>query len=162
MAEINFSIDRGRFKGLSLTAKKSERLAYFNAHDLTAQERLLYQVWASPSLKTRVFTGGQLVLSAGEVPHDAFVLISGEVGLHTGDHQYKLGPGSVIGLAQGLAHQSLSHDIRANTVTNCKVIPIDAACREIARINPGLKGLFRLTLSRILGEAQPLPDWLTR
>ena len=67
MAEINFSIDRGRFKGLSLTAKKSERLAYFDAHDLTAQERLLYQVWASPSLKTRVFTGGQLVLSAGEV-----------------------------------------------------------------------------------------------
>jgi hypothetical protein len=64
MAEIHFSIDRGRFKGLSLTARRAERLAYFDAHDLTAQERLLYQVWASPSLRTRVFTGGQLVLSA--------------------------------------------------------------------------------------------------
>ena len=160
MAEITFSIYRGRFKGLSLRAKKSEQLAYFHDNNLTAQERLLYQVWSSSALKTRVFTAGQIVLCAGEVPHDAFVLVTGEVELVTIGDAYRLGPGSVIGLAQGLIGQVLSHDIRASTVINCKVIPIDAACREIARINPSLKGLFRLTLGRILGPGEPLPGWL--
>jgi CRP-like cAMP-binding protein len=161
MKKVSFSVDASSFKGLPLSARRDQRIEFFNTEGLAAEERLLYQLWADRALKTRVFTTGQLMLAKSEVPHDAFVVLTGEARIKSKGNEFTLGPGSVLGLAEGLWGQPLSNDVFAQTVTNCKVIPIDQACAELARCNPGLKGLFRLSIERVLGKrGLDLPEWL--
>jgi hypothetical protein len=46
-------------------------------------------------------------------------------------------------------------------VVNVKIIPIPNAIREIERANPGLKGICRLTVQRILeGKLAGVPKYL--
>ena len=61
------------------------------------------------------------------------------------------GPGSVFGLAEGLADRANEWDAEAKTLVVTKIIPIDRALREVRRLNVGLKGICRFTTMRILG-----------
>ena len=51
----------------------------------------------------------------------------------------QLGPGGVIGLAEGLCDQPLQESFQALGVVNAKLIPIDSAIRELQRIKPSLR-----------------------
>lgn len=160
MNPIDFRVDRAALDRLSLTAKTEERLAYFRAHQLSGPQRLLYKIWASPALSTVVFKPGQIIQQAQEVPHSAYIAISGQIEVQDEDRVFHLGPGSVIGLAEGLCDLPTRHTYRALQLVNCKEIPLDTAVREVSRVNSGLRGVFRLTLQKILAERTTTPDWL--
>lgn len=159
-APISFSIDRSAFDDLSITAKRHESVEYFDEHNLSGQERLFFRLWSSKTLQTGVFEAGQTVQRKDQVPSYAFVIVSGEATVEDNDGPYLLGPGTVIGLAEGLCSLPSRYDYTAHTALNCKVIPIDVACREIGRINAGLKGICRFTVQRILGERANPPDFM--
>lgn len=159
-APISFSIDRSAFDDLSITAKRHESVEYFDEHNLSGQERLFFRLWSSKTLQTGVFEAGQTVQRKDQVPSYAFVIVSGEATVEDDDGPYLLGPGTVIGLAEGLCSLPSRYDYTAHTALNCKVIPIDVACREIGRINAGLKGICRFTVQRILGERANPPDFM--
>ncbi|MEY3670182.1 MAG: hypothetical protein RL258_1578 [Pseudomonadota bacterium] len=160
MATIKFQVDREPLDRLSATAKTEERLAFFRDLALTGPQRLLYKIWASPALSTVVFRPGQVILHAGEVPHAAYVVLSGQASVQHEGRDFLLGPGSVIGLAEGLCDLTSRHAYHAVEVVNCKEIPLDAAGREVSRVNSGLRGVFRLTLQKILADRASIPDWL--
>lgn len=160
MPPIEFQVDRTAIDRLSPSATTQERLRLFRDLRLTGPQRLLYKIWASPALATVVFRPKQKIQFAGEVPHSAYVVVSGKVSVQDQDKSFLLGPGSVIGLAEGLCEMASRHDYSALGVVNCKEIPLDAACREVSRVNPGLKGVFRLTLQKILVERAQIPLWL--
>lgn len=157
---IEFQIDKSAFDNLSLTAQRNESVAFFDENKLGGQERLFYRLWASKLLQTGVFEPGQVIQRKDAVPSYAFVVVSGEVQVIDGPEEYQLGPGTVIGLAEGLCDLPARYDYKAISAVNCKVIPIDTACREIARINSGLKGICRFTVERILGQRTVLPDFM--
>lgn len=160
MPTIEFHVDRTPIDRLSLSAKTEERLAFFKDLQLSGPQRLLYKIWASPALSTVVFKPGQVILHAGEVPHAAYVVLSGQVSVQHEGRDFLLGPGSVIGLAEGLCDLTSQHAYHAVQVVNCKEIPLDAAGREVSRVNSGLRGVFRLTLQKILADRAAIPDWL--
>lgn len=160
MPTIEFKVDRSPFDALSLSATTEEKLAFFRTQQLNGPQRLLYKIWASKALSTVVFRPNQVIQHAQEIPHAAYVVISGQVQVTDNERTFLLGPGAVIGLAEGLCDLASRLEYRASAVVNCKEIPLDTAMREVSRVNTGLKGVFRLTLQKILAERSEIPQWL--
>ena len=119
-----------------------------------------FKVWASDKLKIGVFDVGIEILKKGEVPLSAYAITMGSVECTDGEHEYTLGPGSVLGLAEGLAETPLLHTYKVKEFINCKIIPIQNAMRELQLTNTGLKAVCRMTIERILGQGINIPDYL--
>jgi len=162
MTTFRFNIDRTRFKGLSLTQSQSKStFEFFDQYDMSSLERMFYRVWATARLRTGLFSPGQTIMQAQQIPDTAYVVVLGEVEVQDQDHTFVLGPGATIGLAEGLCDLPLRYQYTAASVVNVKIIPIPNAIREIERANPGLKGICRLTVQRILeGKLTGVPKYL--
>ena len=139
--DIRFGMNMQRFKALGIIDPRSkEAIEAFDHHEFSSAERLFFKLWGS-DLNSGVF---------------AHVVISGNV--ETVDAQGKkllFGPGSVFGMAEGLADVVYRWDAVAKTVVSTKFIPLDRALREVRRLNPGLKGICRFTTMRILELKAP-------
>ncbi|MFM1879926.1 MAG: hypothetical protein RLZZ344_160 [Pseudomonadota bacterium] len=162
MSTFRFNIDRTRFKGLSLTQSQSKStFEFFDQYDMSSLERMFYRVWATARLRTGLFSPGQSIMKARQIPDTAYVVVLGEVEVQDEENTFVLGPGSTIGLAEGLCDLPLRYSYTATSVVNVKIIPIPSAIREIERANPGLKGICRLTVQRILeGKINGVPKYL--
>ena len=160
--DIKFCLDSAKFKELSLNAMGHEKQDFFDNAGLSGQERLFFEAWSSQALQTSVFEPGKDLVKSGAVPLYAYVIITGEAkqGSDENGHEITYGPGSVLGLADGLAGTQSPCTITAVTAVNVKLIPIDVAISDISNLNSGLKGVCRFTLSRILGDRLlKEPDW---
>ncbi len=161
MATTKFSISRDLYEELSLTESKlKSTLDYFEKKSMTSQERLFFKIWASDELKLGVFEKGQVVIKKGETPGLAYAVTLGEIETSDSDNHYNLGPGSVIGLAEGLAEVPSKYEYRVKEFVNCKIIPLPRAMREMQLTNTGLKGICRMTIQRILGSNAKIPDYM--
>ncbi len=149
---FRFSIDMQRLKAIGIVDPKSkEAHDAFDHHDLSSAERLFFKLWGSDLLNSGIFQPGQKVAQRGEHPVFAHVVVSGEVVATDATGTHLFGPGSVFGLAEGLADLTYGWDAIAKTVVTTKVIPLDRALREVRRLNAGLKGICRFTTMRVLG-----------
>jgi len=160
---IKFGLDSTKFKELSLNAMGHEKKVFFDDAGLSGQERLFFEAWSSQALQTSVFEPGKDLLKSGVVPLYAYVITSGEAKQVSDENSPEItyGPGSVLGLADGLAGTQSPSTITAITAVNVKLIPIDVAISDISSLNSGLKGICRFTLFRILGNRLlNEPDWI--
>ena len=135
-----FSLDRSVFEELSLVSGSTDRLEFFNDERLSGQQRLFFQVWASQVLQVGVLGAGHTLTQAGEIPLYGYVTTSGEARrqpVSENSQELLLGPGSVLGLAEGLAGIPSLYTVEAISTVHCKVISIDEAHPCAAR--PHLK-----------------------
>ena len=161
MAQAKFEINRDLYKELNLAdARLKSTIDLFEKKEMSSQERLFFKIWASEKLKIGVFDVGIEILKKGEVPLSAYAITMGSVECSDGEHEYILGPGSVLGLAEGLAETSLRHTYKVKEFINCKIIPIPNAMRELQLTNTGLKAVCRMTIERILGQGINIPNYL--
>ncbi len=154
--EIRFGMNMQRFKALGIIDPRSKQaMDAFDHHEFSSAERLFFKLWGS-DLNSGVFQPGQKIAQRGDHATFAHVVISGTV--ETVDNQGKklcFGPGSVFGMAEGLADIVYAWDAVARTVVTTKLIPLDRALREVRRLNSGLKGICRFTTMRILELKAP-------
>ncbi len=154
--DIRFGMDMQRFKALGIIDPRSKQaIEVFDHHEFSSAERLFFKLWGS-DLNSGVFQPGQKIAERGEHAVFAHVIISGAV--ETTDSQgqkQRFGPGSVFGMAEGLADVVYAWDAVATTVVTTKLIPLDRALRDVRRFNAGLKGICRFTTMRILHLKAP-------
>ena len=159
-----FSLDPSRFEEHSLVSGSIDRPAFFNDDNLSDQQHLFFQVWVSQVLQVGVLGAGHTLSQAGEIPLYGYVMTSGEarrLPVSENSQELLLGPGSVLGLAEGLAGIPSLYTVEAVSTVNCKVIPINEAVADIERLSSGMKGICRFTLGRILnGRMENIPAWL--
>ena len=147
-----FTIDMQRLKALGIVDPKSKAAhEAYDHHELSSAERLFFKLWGNDLLKSGVFQPGQKIAERKEHPVFAHVVVSGEVIATDDKGSYLFGPGSVFGLAEGLADLTYQWDAVARTVVMTRNIPMDRALREVRRLNAGLKGICRFTTMRVLG-----------
>ena len=147
-----FTIDMERLKALGIVDPKSKAAhEAYDHHELSSAERLFFKLWGNDLLKSGVFQPGQKIAERGEHPVFAHVVVSGEVIATDDKGGHLFGPGSVFGLAEGLADLTYQWDAVARTVVMTRHIPMDRALREVRRLNAGLKGICRFTTMRVLG-----------
>lgn len=149
---FRFAIDMNRLRALGIIDPKS-RAAHeaFDHHEFSSSERLFFKLWGNELLNSGIFQPGQKIAERGEHPVFAHVVVSGEVVATDATGTHLFGPGSVFGLAEGLADLTYGWDAVAKTVVTTRVIPIERALREVRRLNAGLKGICRFTTMRVLG-----------
>ncbi len=156
----DFSIDLAKVKALGIANPLSQQaLQLYDQNGLSAAERLLFCIWHNNTLESRAFKTGDSIAHSGDRALDAYIVVSGEMHASDGKNSYVLGPGSVIGLAEGLADLPYHFTVIANTTVTARLIPVDKARRELLRINAGLRGICRSAIVRTLGLSQ-IPESL--
>ena len=152
---VRFGLDTQRFKSLGIVDPRSKAaLEIFDHHDFSSAERLFFKLWGS-DLNSGVFQPGQKLATRGEHPVLAHFVVSGTVEASDARGKMLFGPGSVFGVAEGLADTIYGWDATATTMVTTKIIPIERALREVRRLNAGLKGICRFTTMRILELKTP-------
>lgn len=142
-----------------MDAQNTHTLKGFDRAELSTEERLFFRILSSSLLRTGVFEQGRKLATAGEAVDMAHVITTGQVMASNTQGQFILGPGSVIGLAEGLAQAPSRWDVVAQSTVNTRIIPIERAIREIQGANSGLRGICRITVLRTLG-LQQVPESL--
>ena len=120
-------------------------------HGLSSEQLTFLKLQASPRLSSGVLDAGQkLTGRSGEHLGSAFVILKGAVeGLSNG-RRYRLGIGSVLGLAEGLSNAPFCWAPSALNHVTVLVLPIARILHGIERANPGIKGIVRYTSARIV------------
>jgi CRP-like cAMP-binding protein len=118
---------------------------------LSSEGLMFLKLQASDKLKTSAQTEGERLGSQGEDNFaSAYIVVEGHVDAQSESFKYSLGPGSVLGLAEGLTDAALIWTLTAVDHVTVMEIPIDKALRGLEHANPGIRGIVRYTADRIL------------
>jgi CRP-like cAMP-binding protein len=149
-AHFDFSVDLKKIEPIgSLHPDSIDALDAFNRHGLSSEERLYFQLVSDMALGTAVYKPGTVLCEFGQAVTDAYVIGQGEIELKTEGLTYRVGPGTVLGLAAGLANHPHNMSATALTVVTASVIP-NKVFKAIDSCHPGLRGINRNTVMRIL------------
>ncbi|MFM8863510.1 MAG: cyclic nucleotide-binding domain-containing protein [Limnohabitans sp.] len=118
---------------------------------LSSEGLMFLKLQASDKLKTSAQPAGERLATAGEDNFaSAYIVVEGHVDAESPQYRYSLGPGSVLGLAEGLTDAALTWTLTAQDHVTVMEIPIDKALRGLEHANPGIRGIVRYTADRIL------------
>ncbi|NDH52530.1 MAG: cyclic nucleotide-binding domain-containing protein [Betaproteobacteria bacterium] len=126
----------------------------FGKFRLSSQDRLFFCLWANPTLRSAHFADGAEIARRGGHVLVAHVVIVGEMKASDGKYIFDLGPGAVIGLAEGLAEVPQRLTVTAITPVETHVIPFRDAQYQLTNVNPGLRGIFRSSTARTLAMTE--------
>jgi CRP-like cAMP-binding protein len=140
----------GLFFGLDLSRVEHESLPN---SDLSSGERKMKALMAVPELRRAIFQPDEPILQRGEIPLEGVLITRGEAAAVVSGLLHRFGPGSVLGLAEGLVHQPLRHLFQANTVVEALCLSVVELEVAIERSPPQLRGIFSLVIERVLHGA---------
>lgn len=121
---------------------------------LSSEEHLFSRLRSSSFLRSAIFSKGHVLFSQGDMVEEAHVIFQGQVRVVAGDASFYMGPGAVIGLAEGIAGMPMRWTLHAETLLNTRLIPIKRAVEEIRTTDAGLRSICRVTVMRTLGVDQ--------
>jgi CRP-like cAMP-binding protein len=149
--DLHFGVDLERIAALGLigagTLKAREA---YDRLGLSSADRLYHELASDLTLGMAAFSAGDRVAQAGEDVINAHIIRSGVLEVEADGRVMRIGPGSVIGLAEGLALHKHRMTVTAITDVSAAVIPIYRALRTLYQMHKGLKGITRNTVMRIL------------
>lgn len=130
------------------TSPKS--IEIYKSGKLNSNERLYFSLWGSKELSSVAFHPKQKIFSAGDAVDTAYFIVSGFMLGVEGENIYRLGPGSVIGLAEGIVNQPIGMTVVCTTAVHARNIPLHKVDRIIEKMPEAAKGFFKTAIHRIL------------
>ena len=119
-----FSVDAERLGKLGTNfLKSSDGTQALQAGQLKGDERLFLSLLNTSLLDATLLLPNKKLIQAGEQFEEAYLLLSGEVRVQQGEHIYRLGPGSVLGLAEGMVGLASRYTAIALNSVQVKIIP---------------------------------------
>lgn len=148
--QIDFEVEVKKIEQLgALRPDSIATLEAYNRHGLSSEERLYYQLLNDLAPETAAFKPGTKLCEFGQVVTHAYVIRQGSIELKTEGLIYCVGPGTVLGLAAGLAKLPHNMTAMALTVVTASVIS-NKVFNAINTCHIGLRGINRNTVMRIL------------
>jgi CRP-like cAMP-binding protein len=158
LAEMKLALEKaGDFK------LHSENIGSFltspQAAKLTSKDLLFLKLLDRKGLESVAFGDNTKILSPGDTPDYAYLITRGQATLSDPNLGFcKLGPGAIIGLAEGIANIVVKAEATAVTTVIATKIPIVKAVQEIRSSNSGLLGIARMTVMRVLELTEQPPS----
>ena len=154
----SFSVNIEHLHALGVRDPYSEQsMQLYHSGKLNANERLYCSLWGSSELSTSLIRANTRLARQGEPGRSAYFVIKGAVLGVKGDDIYRLGPGSVIGLAEGVGGVPHNMDAIAVDDVQVRVFPIYVISKLVKNMPPGLKGILKSTVMRTLQLTTPPP-----
>jgi CRP-like cAMP-binding protein len=118
-----FSVDHTKFSKLGKNFLNSnEGMQAILSGQFKGEERLYLSMISTPLLNAKVFSPEKVLIRAGEQFEEAFFIVSGEVQITRTGKTYTVGPGSVLGLSEGMVGVPSRYTAVALTSLQLKVI----------------------------------------
>ena len=134
-------------------------LQIYASGKLSSDERLYFTLWGCQHLSAANFNAKQPLATRGAEVSAAYFIVRGRLLGVEGERIYRLGPGSVIGLAEGLAHLPYSMSVVCVTDVEARLLPIAQVDRLVPRMPLALRGIMRSAVVRTL-KLDKAPEWL--
>jgi CRP-like cAMP-binding protein len=147
----SFSVNIEHLHALGVKDPYSKQsLELYHSGKLNANERLYFSLWGSSELSSSLIRAKTRFARKGEPASSAYFVIKGAVIGVKGDDIYRLGPGSVIGLAEGVGGLPYDMDAIAVDDVQVRVFQIHMISKLVKNMSPGLKGILKSTVMRTL------------
>jgi hypothetical protein len=154
ISDVLFGINTQRLDRIGALVRiesDAVQLKQYEDAALTSEERLYTKIWSSNMLKTGFYTRGEVILIKDAPIREAHIIIQGQVIVDLGLGPVFMGPGCVLGLAEGLAGLPSRWTVTADSLLNTRLIPIERARDELYAAQDALRSICRVTISRIIG-----------
>jgi CRP-like cAMP-binding protein len=121
------------------------------AKQLPSRDSLYLKLLNNSHLGSTAFAPGQKITSVGDGISTAYIITQGEVSQSSTVTGYAtLGPGAVIGLAEGIADAPCITETIARNAVVAITVPVIRCLSAVRGSNSGLMGIARFTAMRIL------------
>jgi len=121
---------------------------------LSGDERLFLGLYGSPILSTILFEPKRKIISAGKPIEDAYLIIDGSLLGSEGSDLYRLGPGSVLGLAEGIINKPSKMNVITVSHVQAKIIPLHKIDAIIGILPTELRAMLMTIIKRTLALPQ--------
>lgn len=155
----SFGVDIARLHALGAVDPYSQQsLDLYASGELVSNERLYFTLWGCSELNLALFDPKTRICSAGQPAEDAYFIINGTCLGVQGNRIYRLGPGSVIGLSEGIAGIDYSMTVISVGAVQVRKLPMHSINLLIQNMNSGLRGIIRSLVMRTLKLEAPTPQ----
>ena len=137
-----------------------QSLELYASGKLVSNERLYFTLWGCSEMNLSLFEPKARICTAGQPAESAYFIVSGTAIGIQGSHIYRLGPGSVIGLAEGIAGIDFVMTVIAVSAVQVRVMPLGSINLLIQNMASGLRGIIRSLVMRTLKLPKPTPQLL--
>ncbi len=152
----SFAVDTDHLHALGVVDPYSPKsMELYSSGKLVSNERLYFTLWGSTELNTSLFNARARIATVGKPVSSAYFIISGSALGLQGDDIYRLGPGSVIGLAEGIGGLNYSMTVVAVSTVQVRVLPMYVIGKLVTKMPSGLRGILKSTVMRTLNLDQP-------
>jgi len=146
-----FAVDIEHLHKLGVNDPSAPRsLEIFKSGQLSSDERLYFSLWSSPLLHSIAIAARKKLLSKGEHLHSAYFIVRGALLGVNGESVYRFGPGSVIGLAEGIMQRPIGFDLVTVTSVQASLIPLQKVDNILPKLAPTLQTILKTILKRTL------------
>jgi CRP-like cAMP-binding protein len=153
MTDLNllFAVDSEKLSKYGTNFLKSkEGSDAISAGELKGEERLFLALLNTHLLNTTMHLPQKSLIKVGEQFDEAYFLVSGEVQIKQGDKIYKLGAGSVLGLAEGMVGMPSRYTATTLSSIQVKIIPFHKVDAIMNVLPPELKAILVTIIKRNL------------
>jgi CRP-like cAMP-binding protein len=156
MEEINgsFQVDIEHLHRLGVVdPNSSQSLEIYRSGKLNSNERLYFSLWGCKDLNSTMFDSKQKIIQKGDDITSAYFIVSGTALGLDGRLVERLGPGSIIGLAEGIIGISASKTIICVTPIQARILPINKIIHAI----PKLPSVIQKIIMNLANRSLNLP-----
>ena len=153
MTELSasFEIDVEHLKDLGVVdANSPKSMDIFASGILNSNERLYFSLWGSKFLSTASFEAKKKIYQQGEDVGVAYFIVSGSLLAVNGPTIERLGPGSVLCLAEGLAGLPAPKTVVTVTPVQARIIPLHKVDGILPKLPPLMRQIIQTTVRRTL------------
>lgn len=145
-----FKVDIEHLHALGVVHPISNRsLEIFESGKLNSNERLYFSLWRSKNLNSVAFDPKKKLFQKGDKISSAYFIVSGSLLSIEGDLIERLGPGSVIGLAEGIKGVDYPKTVITISAVEARVLPLS----KISHIIPKLPTVIQKILFNIINRS---------
>ena len=149
--KLCFSVDADKLGKLNRNfLKSSEGAQAIREGQFQSEERLYLSLLDTELLNSKLVIPQKRLIVAGESFKEAYFLVAGEVQIHHGPKAYRLGAGSVLGLAEGLVGLPSRFTATAIGSVQIKVLPFFKVESIVKTLPPELRSILVTIVKRNL------------
>ena len=148
---VCFSVESEKLGKLGINfLRSSEGAVALKSGQLKGEERLFLSLLGTPLLNATLILPGKKIIEAGNQFEDAYFVINGEVQIQQGEKSFRLGAGSVLGLAEGMVGLAARYTATALTPVQVKMIPFHKVDSIVKVLPPELRAIMVTIIKRNL------------
>jgi len=117
---------------------------------LSSDERLFLALLDTHLLNVTMLPAKKKIISSGQEFDEAYFITNGEVCATRGDKSFLLGPGAVLGLAEGMVGIPSRYTLTAHTALQVKIIAFHKVDNIVHQLPPEMKSILVSLIKRNL------------